>query len=105
MVSAAQSWVVQAATALSSADPTEPMQLSHFDQADTRYWVLRYRFPPEVNARWILLIVAPEADLLGGTQRALQENLTLLILSLALFGFILYLIFGKTFRVRQAQQP
>jgi hypothetical protein len=105
MVSPAQTWVVQAAALSPPDDITEPMQLSHFDQAGTRYWALRYRFPPEVNARWTLLIIAPEADLLGGTQGALQENLTLVILSFALFGFILYLTFGKTFRVNQAQQP
>jgi hypothetical protein len=52
---------------------------------------------PNLSNGWKLLVVAPEDDLLGGASRSIAENLTISLFALLLFGFILYVTFGRTF--------
>ncbi|MDD5391981.1 MAG: cache domain-containing protein [Thiothrix sp.] len=52
---------------------------------------------PNQPAGWKLLVVAPEDDLLAGANRSIAENLTLSLFALLLFGFILYVTFGRAF--------
>ena len=48
-----------------------------------------------------LRVVATEDDLLGGANRSVSENLTLSVFALLLFGFILFIVFGRPFRTRE----
>lgn len=52
---------------------------------------------PDWAIDWKLLVVAPEEELLGGANRSIAENLTISLFALLLFGFILYITFGRTF--------
>jgi hypothetical protein len=57
---------------------------------------------PNLGGGWKLLVVATEDDLLGGANRSATENLTLSVFALLLFGFILFIVFGNTFRTKEA---
>ncbi|MBJ6609668.1 MAG: PDC sensor domain-containing protein [Candidatus Thiothrix moscowensis] len=96
MIMPAQAWVTEAYQREQTAE--KPGQ--EFKYQGDKYLPMLLDFPNQASG-WKLLVVAPEDDLLGGANRSIAENLTLTVFALLLFGFILFVVFGKPFRAKE----
>lgn len=96
MLAPAHAWVAEAYQREKEA--TKPGE--QFTFQGEKYLPMLTDFP-NLGGGWKLLVVATEDDLLGGANRSVSENLTLSVFALLLFGFILFIVFGRPFRARE----
>jgi hypothetical protein len=95
MLAPEQAWVAEAYHWQTTQ--TSGTQAQRFSLDGTQYLLVALDFPGQ-NTGWKLLIAAEEDEVLGSANRSIAENITLSLFALLLFGFILYVVFGKPFR-------
>jgi hypothetical protein len=95
MIHPDQAWIAQA---YQWQQQKTQQQAQYFPFEGENYIPVLLDFPVQI-ADWKLLVIAPESDLLRGANRSIAENITLSVFALLLFGFILYVVFGKPFRL------
>ncbi len=105
-ISEEQGWLVEA-WRLHSVAPHHAGSHQHllnftYDRDD--YASVMLRLPERFNRDWRILVAAPKSDLLGGIDRALMENLTMMVIIMLMFVLIMYFLFGG-FGWRDSDKP